>query len=581
MKRILLAIGIMAVAFALVSGAGCGLSDHDDSDKGAPPLIPAAVPLMVDGDSIDGPLPDPTPDGLEITGIDSIPGLDVVEQGGQFMLVFSWDLAGGSTVNGVVVQVEGDDNYYLLGDPVVLGNLASVTFTVHPGYPEGSYPLLVALLDENGEPGTYVRIILNVAFVADLEIIDLFPHATISTAEGRVVEPLNAGGRVYFTKPVAGDTTFTLGFEDMQGIPIPGLVKIMPGKMSGSFLPTALLQPNTQYVVIGTLPGEGIEWRNAFWTEAVTPLGPAAAQSVDKAYAFIIQASNIVEPEAAKVVFGLIGQAVPPFVLFITQADPDAGLFSALATLSEDDGGVMVQDMDAPVIVMAHQSEFADPYFISTPSDLIVTASVSGFMLQLVMHDFTISGKLTEDGLTFYNGSLDLYLDAEELRELAEEALGISIPPNTLCAFIEDYAGMSVCNDQGQIMVRAEKVEGTETPSITELYDLVIDTPQGGDTVSAAAGDSVNVSGWIEINGQPHLNSGWTVQMAAEQVGAPVGSFNPGPVVNVNADGSFSAVLNIAPATLTPGEDLVIEATCRGIPAADSWIRTVVVTVEN
>jgi hypothetical protein len=575
MKKLFNLVGFFLMAVLLVSGLSCGSDDGHGSGRDVP-VPPEEPPFILGVDPIAGQPPAEDPEGPEITGLESLPALDVVEQGGDFTMFFTSDLAGGDTITGAVLMLEGDDEYYLL-DIVVVGNLVTLTFTVHPDFPDGDYPIQLALLNSEGVAGPYIRIIFHVAFVPTLEIVDLFPHATISTAEGRVVEPLNVGARVYFTKPVNFED-FTLGIEDPAGEPIPGKVQIMPGKLSASFMPDTLLEPNTQYIVKATLPDEGISWSNAFWTEKVTPLGDDAALAEGTVYKFIIAADNVVEPEAAKLIFGLIGQVIPPFLMMVTEADPVAGRFSAIGGLSEEDGDTLVQELDAPVVVFAEGSEFADPYFLSAPSDIAVTASALGYTLTIMMHDFTISGKLTQGAAGFASAALDLYLDAEELREIAAGYLPIP-PEMDLCIAIEELVGMPVCNDAGHIIMHAENIEGSTVDSITELLDLVPENPLTGDTISASAGATLDVEGWIERNAEPYPDTGWKVELWATQDGATVGSFSPAPPVQVNPDGSFATQLTIDPGTLGTEDPLLIHMTCDNFPAADSWERVVEITV--
>ncbi len=577
MKKLFNLVGFFLMAGLLVSRLNCDSDDGHCHWSSPDVFVPAEeTPFILGVDPIAGPPPAENPEGPEITGLESLSALDVVEQGGDFTMFFTSDLAGGDTITGVVLMLEGDEEYYLL-DPVVVGNLVTVTFTVHPDFPDGDYPIQLALLDNNGVAGPYIQIILHVAFVPTLEIVDLFPHATISTAEGRVVEPLNVGARVYFTKPVNFED-FTLGIESSAGEPIPGTVQIMPGNLSASFMSDTLLEPNTQYIVKATLPDEGISWNNAFWTEKVTPLGGDAALAEGTVYKFIIAADNVVEPEAAKLIFGLIGQVIPPFLMMVTEADPVANRFSAIGGLSEDDGGTLVQELDTPVVVFAEGSEFADPYFLSAPADLAVTASVAGYTLTIVMHDFTISGKLTQGAAGFASAALDLYLDAEELRKIAEGYL--PIPPETdLCIALEEIVGMPICNDAGQIVMHAENIEGSIVNSITELLDLVPETPLTGDTISASAGATLDVEGWIERNAEPYLDTGWDIELWATQDGAAVGSFSPASPIPIKADGSFATQLTINPGTLDTEDPLLIHMTCPDFPAADSWERVVEITV--
>jgi len=566
MKRLLIIASIVSLT-ALTAGS---MSCWGSGSSGGNDYIPV-IPLIVDKTMVLGIAPGEAPTGPDVVGLDSVPGLDVVEQGGQFTLVFTSNMAGGDTITGAILLLEDDFKYYQL-QPVVAGNVATSTFTINPDYPEGDYVILLALLGPDGEAGTYVRIILHVAFVPTLEIIELYPLTTAATPEGRREEALNVTARAVFSKQVIS-TDFTLRIEDVSGDTISGNLTVLPDKYSASFEPLELLDPNRQYVVVAQVT-DGPSWSNIFWTETTVALGDTANQAAGRAYSMVIGAENIVEPAAAKLVWNLLGSAIPPFLIMFNDVDSAGGVFTAIGGLAEGEYIPLIQDTDVPVAKIANDSEFNDPYFLAEPTDISLATSVSGVNLSLILHQLALSGKLEPDLNSFTNGKASLFIDVEGLRDLINDF--ITLPPDiSVCDALMDTVGQNICNDAGQLVIQADGLVGVYEPTLTEMFDLVPTSPPDTLTLTAGAPASITVEGMIELNAQAYLNSGWTAQVSATHDGTGVGTFTPVSPVTVNADGSFTTQLDIGAGVLDAAHLLEIHFTCPEMPSDDSWERVI------
>jgi hypothetical protein len=531
--------------------------------------------LLVGEDPVTGEAPAESAGGIQILAIDSNPKLDVVEQGGTFSLIFTYDSLSGGTVSAVVLTVEGSDEYYLLEPSFAAGDIITVTFQINPDYPYGSYPLLVALVNSDGTVGGYLRLILHIAFVPELEILDLYPAATIGTAEGGDTEALNVVGMVFFSKEVSPDD-FTFWFEDSAGNSVDGIVSLMPGKRSALYRSTTLLAPNSQYSVVVDFI-DGPIHSNTFWTDDLTPMGANYTNAVGTSYKFLLQADNVVEPAAAAIAFGLLQDYIPPFAMMVTEIDPGNNQFSALGTFGTK-GDPMEQDFRPAVSVFADDDQFNDPCFLGAPSDLALSVNTATFgAINMTMYDFTISGCLASDGSGFSDGKIYTYFKGRELADLAGDILGA--PPGSMdgCTTLTEIASTPMCDEYGRIIVVGDFIEGTAVPTLTEFLDLVPTSPLNGGTISSSGG-TIIVSGQLERNGGPYTGTGWTVKFWATQDGADVGSFVPASPVALLPDGSFSTVLTVGP--LGTIEPLVIHMSSDDFGTGFVWSRDIELTVE-
>lgn len=560
-------LSIPTVALAiLVILASCGNNGSDNTQ--APVPAPLAIPILSNVIETPGTPPATSPDGPSIDKMDTSPALDIINSGGTFALMIIYDSVKFPSLDGLVFYKEGDPYYFILSVGQLPGDLGIVSFHITEGYPEGDYYIQFALLDKNGNPGEYHRALLHIAKVATLEIVDLFPISSNINPNVKTYEPLNVTGRVIFSIPVT-TSEFTLEIKEISGATIPGTIYLMPGNLSATFIPSELLAPAGHYSVTAALVNEDILQQNLFDTQTPVPLGANSSNLLGKVYSFAIGADNVVEPEAAKTLFGLVGSAIPPFLIVVTEADPVAGTFSASGALSTSGGSA--QDMRVPMLQFAQSSVYDDPYFFAGPTTIPLVVTVAGWNIAITFNEYIQSGSFLADGSGFENGAVSLYIDSQEIAALLSQFLGT--PISDVCKDLQSLVGITVCDDQGHIVARAVNVSGSWESGITALYDLTPDAPSPT-SISAAAGGIITVGGLLSMNGAA-MGAGNNIAITS-----PVGTVTS-PVVTA-ADGTFSSTLTVAANDATSGTDIVVTFDAVDLSAGQPYPlqRTVHITVD-
>lgn len=530
--RRLSAIGLILLVYAL------GCSSSGGSKQNAAP-VPQAWNLDISSgaDAAPGALPEPLAVG-NAPIITDVTYPRVLRQGGELGISVDFTDPAPSDVDTLFIQFVGADEHYTAavtpGLDLLTGQwYVSADLVLSENFEPGSHGFILTLSDAEGNVAEYA----GRAFI--VKALDEITLVSVDPANGAAGVNINTIVKAKFNVPVyTGDADIVLSDGAAN---VPGVTRNTANGNYALFLPDVFLTPDTDYTVTITLY-DRFTYVSTFRTQALSPV-PDPASLVGKVFVVPLAGGDMVEPEEAQELFQSLGGTLT-LLLMVTDVDTVNGTIRSIGGMASGNEVIgFSQNLAVPLYSSASASTFLNPYFDSGASDIILDLAVIGLSGGIGLYDTTITGSFAADGNSFSNGIYSGHMDSIEVNAIISDVLNIRF----------DVCDLSqVCDDDGNVPIRAEDITGNYDAAILHLYDLVI-SPNPASL--PATGGVITVTGSVSRDGVA-WNPGSTVTLATTD-----GTWDqPGGVYTPDANGQFTATLTIADADVNSGDSVKITA---------------------
>jgi hypothetical protein len=473
----------------------------------------------------------------------------VVRQGGNFSGYLSFTDDDYTGVTTLLIKIDQDDGFTEFAVTPVLDPLSTLTrigFNIEMArnFTPGVFTFYIGLKDTDGNVSAYLHRILIVKSLQDLSITSMTPF------DGSIEEALNLSIRATFSQQVFSDETkITL----MEGeTPILGTSYMSGNGRAMTFIPDIFLSPNAVHRANITLTVNNKQLSHTFTTEDPAPL-PTPNDLVGKTFGVSIGKDNLIEPEEGKALFDTI--PVLPTILFKV-LDYSGTSLQTLSAIGEEDG--MGGHEQSPLVPTdgPSASDFVNPYFKSGPSSMGLDLGSFGLAGVLSIEDIYLTGKFVTQGNTITaieNGSFSGNLDSEEANAVISVIAQGDID---VCEILP------MCDRDGLILLRAEKVDGQWQQGIAALYEM--NCVADANTIVAALGGDITVTCTTLEDALPY--QGGDITLLAQKgtmTSTDIGTWNTGayvcsgtpPTCQVpDASGVITAIVTVSSGELTTGE---------------------------
>lgn len=548
---------LLLVAFFTSLIVSCASSDGGSTTAQAPAPIVWDLFLVSGAERFEGDLPAPLSDGSapEITLV-SYPR--VIRQGGHLKLSVYFVDTLPIDVNKLLIQIIGANEHYSCDvkpilDPISGNWLVNVELVLSESFEPGPHGFLVTLTDAAGNVADYFGKAFWVKTLSEINLTTLVPQDEENNVS------LNASVWAGFNVPLYdGDVAIELSDENGATL---GETRLTANGNYAFFLPGNFLNADTNYSVRIILYNQ-LEFLSSFHTEVPSPLlNPL--DLVGKVFVAPLADGLLLEPEEAQAFFGELGASLI-VLLMVTNVDPFLGTIEMMGALGESAGSTYQQNLTVGLFQASSPTPFFNPYFLTGPADIILDLVSIGMPGNIGLYDILISGKFSEDGISFSNGIYSGFLNPSEVNAVLKEVIGLDLD---VCKLAQ------ACDQNGRLPLRAVNINGFFYPDIPHLYDLTI----SADLQSLPpTGGTITIAGRVVRDG---IGWGPSTEIRME---SNAGTWDKaGGIYFADGTGNFIAVLNVANGEVPSGSKISITASLTLAEAAGRTIsRKITITVQ-